>query len=251
MNEALTVSSFSPDNQSGVSTLANPISPQEGQSNQQTPPEGGTPQQNQQTTDPAPVNKEQQTPPAENTPPVPAPQTQDAASNTLKGVGLDITEFEQEFMSQGELSEASYKKLTDAGIPKAMVDSYIKGQEAIAQKMIDDVHAIAGGTESYAAMSQWAAQHIPQDELVAFNHVMASGKKELITLAVTGMVSRWKAAVGSQPKLTQGRVSGSGRVQGFASTNEMVKAMQDKRYGNDPAYTRAVEDRVARSNIFG
>jgi hypothetical protein len=31
----------------------------------------------------------------------------------------------------------------------------------------------------------------------------------------------------------------------------MVKAMQDKRYGKDPAYTRAVEDRVARSNIFG
>jgi hypothetical protein len=92
---------------------------------------------------------------------------------------------------------------------------------------------------------------VAEDELKAFNSIMASGKKELITLAVTGMVSRWKASEGSKPKLTQGRVSGPSRVQGYQSPQEMVKAMQDKRYGKDPAYTRAVEDRVARSNIFG
>ena len=234
MNEAMEVSTYVDENQPGLSTINNPVQENEGQVQENTP------------------DQEQQTKPEENEPStIPAPQTQEAASNTLKGVGLDITEFENEFISNGSLSDESYKKLEGAGIPKTMVDSYIKGQEAIAQKFIDEVYAIAGGGEGYANMTQWAAGNVAEDELKAFNSIMASGKKELITLAVTGMVSRWKASEGSEPKLTQGRVSGPSRVQGYNSPQEMVKAMQDKRYGKDPAYTRAVEDRVARSNIFG
>ena len=238
MNEAMEVSTYVDENQPGLSTINNPVQEHEAHKHEETPAQGEEEQ-----------SEEQKTPEVE--PAIPAPQTQEAASNTLKGVGLDIADFENEFISNGSLSEESYKKLGDAGIPKSMVDSYIKGQEAIAQKFIAEVYAIAGGDEGYANMSQWAASNVAEDELKAFNSIMASGKRELITLAVTGMVSRWKAAEGSKPKLTQGRVSGPSRVQGYASPQEMVKAMQDKRYGKDPAYTRAVEDRVARSNIFG
>lgn len=256
MNEAMEVSTFTDNNRAGVSTLAE-------MQNAQTPPADqqaaqnveGTPQgQPQQTAaDPnvnttPPADQQTQTPPA---PDIPAPQTQEAAQNTLKTVGLDLTKYETEYLANGELSQESYNELINAGIPKSMVDGYITGQEAVAQRIMDEVHAIAGGTDGFHAMSQWAARNVPYDELVAFNHIMAGGKKELITLAVTGMVSKWKSAVGSQPKLTQGRVSAPSRVQGFASSAEMVKAMQDKRYGKDPAYTRSVEDRVARSNIFG
>lgn len=245
MNEAMEVSTFTDTNKAGVSIMAEPAVNDEN-THEATPnaPDVNTEEQGEAS--PSEESKQEQ-----QTADIPAPQTQEAAQNTLKGVGLDIVEFENEFMANGGLSDQSYKKLSDAGIPKAMVDSYIKGQEAIAQKFIDDVHAIAGGTDAYVSMSQWAAQNVPQDELVAFNHVMSSGKKDLITMAVTGMTARWKSAVGSAPKLTQGRVSTPSRVQGYASSAEMVKAMQDKRYGKDPAYTRAVEDRVARSKIFG
>lgn len=248
MNEAMEVSTFTDTNKAGVSIMAEPAVNDEHTHEEATPnaPNVSTEEQGEASSPSSEESKQEQ-----QAADIPAPQTQEAAQNTLKGVGLDIAEFENEFMANGVLSDQSYKKLSDAGIPKAMVDSYIKGQEAIAQKFIDDVHTIAGGTDAYASMSQWAAQNVPQDELVAFNHVMSSGKKDLITMAVTGMTARWKAAVGSAPKLTQGRVSTPSRVQGYASSAEMVKAMQDKRYGKDPAYTRAVEDRVARSKIFG
>jgi hypothetical protein len=240
MNEAMEVSTYVDENQPGLSTINNPVQEHEAPQQEETPAQEGQVEQ-----------KTEETKPAKPEPNIPAPQTQEAAANTLKGVGLDITDFENEFISNGGLSDESYKKLNEAGIPKSMVDSYIKGQEAIAQKFIDEVYSLAGGNEGYASMTQWAASNVAEDELKAFNSIMASGKKELITLAVTGMVSRWKASEGSKPKLTQGRVSGPSRVQGYQSPQEMVKAMQDKRYGKDPAYTRAVEDRVARSNIFG
>ena len=180
------------------------------------------------------------------------PQTQEAASKVVENAGLVMSDFETEYMTNGELSKESYDKLSKAGIPKEMVDAYIEGQEARVQKMISDMYAIAGGEDQYRQMSEWAMNNVPAEDLKAYNSVMASGKKELITLAVAGMTHRFKQAVGNEPKLTQGRVSSPTRkAQGFASSAEMVKAMQDKRYGRDPAYTRSVEQKVAQSTFFG
>lgn len=180
------------------------------------------------------------------------PQTQEAASKVVENAGLVMSDFEQEYMTTGELSKESYDKLSKAGIPKEMVDAYIAGQEARVQKLVGDMYAIAGGEQEYKQMSEWAMNNVPEEDLKAYNSVMASGKKELITLAVAGMTHRYKQAVGNEPKLTQGRVNTpSKKAQGFASSAEMVKAMQDKRYGKDPAYTRLVEQKVAQSSFFG
>ena len=183
---------------------------------------------------------------------IPVPQTQADAQNTLKGVGLDITEFETEFISQGQLSEASYQKLMGAGIPKAMVDSYIKGQEALAQQVIDSTYAIAGGEQNYNKMTEWARKSLTPDEIRYFDHVMSSGNRESITFAVTGLVSRWRAAEGFAPNLVQGRAPAvPQRVLGFQSIDEMKQAMRDPRYGRDSAYTRSVEEKMSRSDLFG
>jgi len=180
------------------------------------------------------------------------PQTQEAATKVVENAGLVMSDFETEYMTNGELSKESYEKLSKAGIPKEMVDAYIEGQEARVQKIVSDMYAIAGGEQEYRQMSEWAINNVPEEDLKAYNSVMASGKKELITLAVAGMTHRYKQSVGSEPKLTQGRVSSpSKKQQGFASSAEMVKAMQDKRYGRDPAYTRMVEQKVAQSSFFG
>lgn len=215
---------------------ANPQFNQAPPAGQQTDPNQGQPNQSNQ--------QAQQT--------IPAPQTQTDAQNTLKGVGLDITEFETEFISQGQLSEASYKKLTDAGIPKAMVDSYIKGQEALAQQIIDNTYAIAGGEQNYNKMTEWARKSLTPDEIRYFDHVMSSGNRESITFAVTGLVSRWRAAEGFAPNLVQGRAPAvPQRVLGFQSIDEMKQAMRDPRYGRDSAYTRSVEEKMSRSDLFG
>lgn len=181
------------------------------------------------------------------------PADRDAAESALKGKGLDISAFEQEFAASGTLSEDSYKKLTAAGLTKEVVDSYIAGQTALAQSFVNDIYAIAGGQEGYNEMVAWARENLSPTEIVAFDKIANAGQKEMLELAVTGMVSRWKSAEGSTPELMQGR-AGAGRGSNrdvFESPQQVVEAMRDKRYGKDPAYTRTVEDKMARSNVFG
>ena len=252
MNEAMEVSTYNEDNQGGLSTLNNEIS--EDASTLADPSSGeeevkAEEQQSQQQ------GEEQLTTAKKpEEPSIPAPQTQKDADATLRSVGLDIREFETEFMANGELSAESYKKLTDSGIPKEVVDSYIKGQEALAERMINNVHAIAGGSEGYANMVEWARGNLSPEEISAFDHIMAGGNKELIVLAVTGVVSRWKAATGSAPRqLTHGKASaGRGRpVDVFESADEVVQAINDPRYKRgDAAYIRNIERKMGRSKVF-
>lgn len=183
----------------------------------------------------------------------PAPADQEQAADLLKGKSLDIADFEREFMAQGTLSEESYKKLTAAGIPKSVVDSYIDGRMAVAQTFISEIQGLAGGPEQYADMVQWAGQNLPPDEIRAFDSLCCSGKKDMITLAVNGLVAKWRGAVGAEPaQLAGGSVSGGGSRDVFESAAQVVEAMRDGRYGSDPAYTRAVEAKMARSpHVFG
>lgn len=248
--QAMEVSTFSEENQAGASILSNEDT---GNTNNEEAPStpNNTPTITTDTDNPSPSEHEEGQ--GENKAKgddVPAPGTQQEAEAALKTVGLDIREFETEFMANGELSEASYDKLVKAGIPRTMVDSYIRGQEALAEKTIHDVHAIAGGSEGYASMVEWARENLSAQEIETFDHVMASGNKELIVLAVTGVVSRWKSATGSAPKkVVQGRVSPMRSGGGFETLEEQNRALQDRRYGNDARYTRMVEEKMMRSSF--
>lgn len=185
-----------------------------------------------------------------------APQdapAREAAEDALKDKGLDITEFEAEFTARGELSAESYQKLLDKGIPRALVDSYIAGQKALVDSFVQDIHAIAGGPDAYADMVAWARQSLSPAEIAAFDRIANAGQKDMLELAVTGLAARWKAAEGSRPELVRGKATAGrgGSPDVFESPQQVVEAMRDKRYGKDPAYTQAIADKMARSNVFG
>lgn len=178
--------------------------------------------------------------------------SRETAENTLKASGLDLAALEREYTVNGQLSDASYKALADAGIGKPFVDAYIKGQEALLQATVREMTSLAGGEEQYTAMTAWAAENLPQEDIAAFNTAVSSGNKPLIKMAVSGLVSRWKEAEGSEPQLVGGRTSADGgdSRRGFRSKEEMVAAMRDPRYGKDAAYTRDVERKTAHAAFF-
>lgn len=219
---------------------------------QEKPQETATPPQQARQSEQA-TQPEKNGEAAKDAPPVPpAPTDQEQAAGMLKEKNLNIADFEQEFMAQGALSEDSYKKLVAAGIPKNVVDSYIDGRMAVVQTFISDIYNLAGGPEQYAEMAQWAGQNLSPEEIQAFDSLCCSGNKNMITLAVNGLAAKWREVVGSEPaQLTTGSVSGTGSRDMFESVAQVVEAMRDARYGSDPAYTRAVESKMARSpNVF-
>ena len=62
------------------------------------------------------------------------------------------------------------------------------------------------------------------------------------------MVARYSDAVGSDGKLLTGKGSAS-ESQGFRSQQELISAMSDPRYDNDPAYRSDVIKKLESSDI--
>lgn len=182
----------------------------------------------------------------------PAPkstETQPDPTKVVADAGLDMNALAAEYAKEGKLSDASMKALTDKGITKAQIDSYIEGQSAIAQNVTRELNDAVGGEETMKSMLQWAPANLSKDEIAAYNKAVTSGDLATAKLLVAGIASKFLAAVGTEPSLlnSEGRPTNTG-AQPFNSNSEVVTAMRDKRYKTDPAYRASVERRLAVTN---
>lgn len=167
-----------------------------------------------------------------------------AAEKVVAKAGLDMNVFAQEFAENGELSEESFAKLENSGIPKAMVEQYIEGQKALAEATTARVQGYAGGAESYNQMIEWAASNLSQEDIQAFNQAITEGPSAQ-RLAVQGLYAEFSKQKGSEPKLLKGGVAASAGV--YANAEQMRADMKDPRYKTDPAFRAAVMDKAKRS----
>lgn len=176
-------------------------------------------------------------------------QTDDDNKQEAGNYNEAVVEASKEFFeNDGQLSEDTYKKLEQIGLPRDLVDSYAAGQQALLQSEEAQIKGVAG--DSYDAMAEWANEHLPQEEIDAFDEAVTSGTISQAKLAVQGLYARYQNATGAtQPKLVQGAVSGSSTMP-FKSMQELARAQSDPRYrSGDKAYHQEIDRRLAVSNI--
>jgi len=165
--------------------------------------------------------------------------------------GLDIDKFSSEFEQNGSLSDASYAELEKIGINRGMVDAFIEGQMAMADRYQQAGYEVAGGKDSLTEMVSWAAANMSKPEIAAFNKQVGSGDVEAMKLAITGLKARFVQANGSAPKgLLSGSSTATANTSAFQSRAQVVEAMSDPRYASDPAYRKSVRDKLTSSNVF-
>ncbi len=172
-----------------------------------------------------------------------------AVKEIVENAGLKMQDLSAEYEQSGQLSEDSYEKLAKAGINREYVDGYIRGQEALATQYQSEVFDVVGGQQGYTEMIQWAAQNLTADEINAFNTSVNSGNLEQAKLSVQGLMAKYTAAEGNEPQLVKGAATGDA-TSVFRSTAELVAAMKDPKYKNDPAYRQDVIEKLGRSSIF-
>lgn len=131
-----------------------------------------------------------------------------------------------------------------------MVDQFVEGQRAIVQLQRQSVFAEVGGAKNYAAMLSRAANSLSEQEVETYNATVNGRDMDSILQAVKGLKGRYDVSVGSEPRRTLTGKTMRNEPQGFSSMHEMTKAIQDPRYGKDPAYTKAVEKKVFASQAF-
>ena len=118
-----------------------------------------------------------------------------------------------------------------------------------AGRIRDNIFSQVGGQERYQALMGWAVNNIDEMRTEAFNNALSSGNEGAILSQLKGIQYDHMLATGYEPKLTGGRAP-SNQVQGYSSEAQVIRAMQDPRYQDDPAYIKEVEQRIAVSNVF-
>lgn len=160
-----------------------------------------------------------------------------------------IKEASDAFEESGELSEDNFKALEDNGIPREFVEAYVKGQQATVEAEATAITNSIGGQDNYDAMLEWAKDSLSKDEVESYDEMVTKGSQNAATMAVKGLYARFVGETGQQPvKITQGQTSGA-TIQPFSNNRQIVEAMKDSRYENDPAYRADIEQRISVSSL--
>ena len=158
----------------------------------------------------------------------------------------------QEFTEMGEISEETYTSLEEAGYTREEVDDKIEYEKYKYQKALNEVTEEIGGPEVYKEVSQWVNDTLPPEEVEELGAEMARTSLKLKKLIVKALYNDYlKANNLTEPT---GDVIHTNENQyvssrGYASQVELDEDMADARYGTDRAYTKAVEEKLSRTNL--
>ncbi|WP_323156964.1 capsid assembly protein [Pseudomonas rhodesiae] len=157
---------------------------------------------------------------------------------------------EEEYEADGKLSEDSYAQLAKAGYSAGFVNSFMKGQEAVAEAYVSKIVAYAGGKEKFDRVLAHLKANSPKSMDALYDAIERRDLNTVQTVINLGMASQAKK-FGKQPERTLNRrnATPAGRApaqqaEGFATQTDMVKAMNDPRYGRDAKYTQEVRNKV-------
>jgi hypothetical protein len=168
-----------------------------------------------------------------------------------------ITDASTEFAEKGELSPETMEKFGSMS-SQELVEAYMKHRannptpEAkpadLTESQVNTIVNQAGGKDSYNSLMEWAGNNLPENYTDAFNNIIESGNTEAITIAVAGLKSQYDEVNGYEGRMLSGKGAPQ-QVDAFRSQAEVVQAMADPRYDNDPAYRNDVFEKLSRSNI--
>ena len=167
-----------------------------------------------------------------------------------------ITDASAEYADKGELSDETLAKFADMS-SKDLVQAYVEAAKNAPEQQteatdlsegeVNTIRNSIGGEKSYADVITWGADNLGKETMDAFDSLVKMGNAKSIELAVKGMKAQYDDANGYEGRMLSGK---SPRTSGdtFRSQPELVAAMSDPRYDNDPAYRQDVIAKLERSD---
>tara|TARA_R100001594_G_scaffold82547_1_gene117052 strand:+ start:954 stop:1751 length:798 start_codon:yes stop_codon:yes gene_type:complete len=170
---------------------------------------------------------------------------------------LITTASDEYYKNDGKLSDETMAKFTEMS-SQDLVNAYMEMQKNAPQQdqsepkdlseaEVNTIQNSVGGQQTYNDILQWAVNNLDKKLVEGFDEVVASGNPQAIQIAVTGMKAQYDEANGYEGRMLTGKAAKPS--DGFRSQAEVVAAMQDPRYANDPAYRQDVYDKLERSNV--
>ena len=178
-------------------------------------------------------------------------------SPNAPAVSLITDASDEYYANNGELSEETIAKFSEMS-SQDLVNAYLEIQAnnpqaqtqavEMSDAQVNSIQNSAGGEANYNRVIEWAASNLPEAQIDAFDSVIDSGNPAAIGIAFQGLQSKYNEANGYEGRMLQGKAADSnGDV--FRSQAQLVQAMSDQRYDNDPAYRADVVAKLERSNL--
>lgn len=180
------------------------------------------------------------------------------SNDLLAGKYRDAEELEKAYIElQGKLGESSEEEVVEeTGIKDEAEEEFEEAEEEFEETpymMNDESIAVlmqtAGGQEQYDQMIGWASDNFSQQEIDMYDHVMDSGDAAAAMFAVQTLKNAYRESTGRDGELLTGSSAPADTSNNFRSQAEVMAAMNDPRYDNDPAYRQDVFDKLDRSNV--
>jgi hypothetical protein len=181
------------------------------------------------------------------------PETPEESTEELSPTAQLITSASDEFDNNGQLTPETLNRLSEMP-SKDLVEAYMQLQANqstadtpdITDAQVNEIKTAAGGEEAYAQITEWASNNLQPNEISAFDEVINSGSVDAIRLAVNGLRAQYENANGYEGRMLTGKPPVQ-QKDVFRSQAELVAAMSDRRYDDDPAYRQDVMQKLDRS----
>ena len=184
-------------------------------------------------------------------------EADEEVSEYAPAVSLINDASEEYYSNNGQLSEETIEKFGSMS-SQDLVNAYLEiqannpQQQAETVSMSDaDVNQIqnaVGGEQTYNDVVNWASTNLTQRAIDAYDSVVDTGNPAAIQIAFEGLRAQYNDANGYEGRMLTGKSAGS-KGQVFRSQAELVAAMGDPRYENDPAYRADVVAKLEQSDL--
>ena len=180
------------------------------------------------------------------------------AKETSPAVELINEASAEYYANDGDLKPETVEKFSSMS-SQDLVNAYIQMQKDapaeqevsvpdLTQGDINDVHNSVGGQAEYTKLVTWASENMSGDVQKSFDDLVSTGNVGAIKLAVNGLKAQYENDNGYEGRMLSGKAPASSKDT-FRSQAELVEAMSDRRYDNDPAYRQDVIEKLDRSNL--
>ena len=187
------------------------------------------------------------------------PESEPEPTQLSDNASLITSASDEYYSNDGKLSPETVEKFKSMS-SEDLVNAYLEVTKSpewsakpptqvddVTDSQINEIKNFAGGDQAYSDLVQWAGKNLDSKSIKAFDDIIASGSVDAIKLAVTGLKSQYQNAVGFEGKMVQGKPP-QNNTDVFRSQAELVRAMNDRRYDNDPAYRQDVIQKLERSD---
>ena len=154
--------------------------------------------------------------------------------------------------AQSEYTDETMQELEKMD-PKDLAQMHLKYRSenqraSVTEKEASQLKEVAGGEKGYTDMMSWAQNNLQKEEIDMYDSVMETGNATACFFAIQALKYRYDDSNGVEGNMLTGKAP-SNKGNQFQSNAQLVEAMSDPKYDNDPAYRREVMEKLERSNL--